>query len=225
MSGRPYDAVDLVVWRHGRTEWNDTGRFQGHVDVPLDSVGHAQAAAAAPSLARLKPVGIVSSDLARAAETAAYLGPLCDLPVVLDARLRELDVGEWGGLSRAEVIERYPETYAAWVAGEDVRREGGERMSELATRAVAAVTDALAAVDTSSGPLVAVSHGGTSRALIVSLLGLPASAGVRFAALGNARWAALTRREEGWRLSTFNVGRDADAATPRSDDASPAPVL
>jgi probable phosphoglycerate mutase len=225
LSSRHYDAVDLVVWRHGRTEWNDTGRFQGHVDVPLDSVGHAQAAAAAPALALLRPVGIVSSDLARAAETAAYLGSLCDLPVLADARLRELDVGDWGGLSRSEVIERYPATYAAWLAGEDVRREGGETMSELADRAVAAVTDALAGLDTTSGPLVAVSHGGTSRALVVSLLGLPSSAGARFAALGNARWAGLARRDDGWRLSTYNVGRDPAAAEPGNDDASAGPVL
>jgi probable phosphoglycerate mutase len=213
------DAADLVVWRHGQTAWNSAGRFQGHLDPPLDDVGRSQARAAAPALLALSPGLVVSSDLARARETAALLG----LPVEVDARLRELDVGEWGGLTRPEIEAKFPETYAAWLRGEDVRREGGETLAELAARATAAVLEAVER--TAGGPLLVVTHGGTSRALVVSLLGLPTSAGPSFAALGNARWASFARRGSGWRLTAYNVGREPEATEPRQDDATAEPVL
>lgn len=217
--------ADLVVWRHGRTEWNDAGRFQGHLDTPLDSVGHAQARAAAAALASLSPVSIVSSDLARARDTAAYLGEVCGLPVVLDARLREIDVGEWGGLSRDEVAARFPETYGAWLGGADVRREGGETGAEVTARALTAARDALAAAS-GDGPVVLCSHGGTSRSLVLALLGLPESARSSFAVLGNARWASLVRRGDGWRLTAYNAGADAEAAVEgRIGGAATEPVL
>ena len=216
------DPADLVVWRHGRTAWNDTGRFQGHADTPLDDVGRAQAEAAATALAVLHPAAIVSSDLARARDTASCLAAVAGLDVAVDARLREIDVGEWSGLTREEVQARFPSTYAGWQAGEDVRREGGETLAEVSVRATAAVRDALDGV---AGPLVVVSHGGTSRALVLALIGLPISAGPAFAALGNARWASLVRRGDGWRLTAYNAGREPEAAEPRRDDASAEPVL
>lgn len=210
------DAPDLVVWRHGRTAWNDAGRFQGHTDTPLDAVGHAQSEVAATVLAAWRPARVVSSDLARARDTAAYLG----LPVATDPRLREIDVGEWSGLSRAEVAERFPETYAAWLRGDpDVRREGGETLPEVAARAVACVTAYLDGV--AGGPLVVVTHGGTSRALVLGLIGVPLAHGSAFAALGNAHWAALVRRGAGWRLAAYNVA----AADPGNGDAATEPVL
>lgn len=217
------DAADLLIWRHGRTEWNDTGRFQGHIDVSMDAVGHAQAATAAEALAVLEPTAIVSSDLARARDTAAYLGTLTGLPVDVDERLREIDVGEWGGLTRPEIEARFPETNAAWLRGEDVRREGGETLAEVTARATAALSDALAT--SGDGPLVVVTHGGVSRALVLALLALPVSAASAFAALGNARWAALVRRGSGWRLTAYNVGREPAATEPGRDDASAEPVL
>jgi len=217
------DHADLVVWRHGRTEWNDTGRFQGHTDVPLDAVGHAQAETAAAALAMLAPTAIVSSDLARARETATYLSDRTGVPLVLDERFREIDVGEWGGLTRAEIETRFPETNAAWLRGEDVRREGGETLSEVTERAMAALTDALE--KSGDGPLVVVTHGGVSRALVLALLDLPVSYAGVLAALGNARWAGLIRRGSGWRLTAYNVGREPAATEPGRDDTTTEPVL
>ena len=78
----------LVIWRHGRTAWNAERRVQGQTDVELDERGHAQAAAAAARLARFSPAAIVSSDLRRAAQTAAYLAEATGLPVAYDERLR-----------------------------------------------------------------------------------------------------------------------------------------
>ncbi|HEX8003315.1 MAG TPA: histidine phosphatase family protein [Mycobacteriales bacterium] len=203
--------TDLVVWRHGRTEYNDTGRFQGHLDTELDAVGHAQARAAAARLASLRPARVVTSDLARAASTAEYLGARCSVEVERDPRLREVDVGEWSGLSRDEIAERYPEDYAAWMRGEDVRRGGGETSPEVVARATAAVAERLPC----DGPLVVVTHGGTSRDLVIALLGLPRESRRVFAVLGNARWAELVRHGDGWRLTSYNVGveENGDAAT------------
>ena len=217
------DAADLVVWRHGRTEWNDTGRFQGQLDPPLDEVGHAQARAAAEALALLTPAAIMSSDLDRARSTAAYLGTATGLDVTYDARFREIDVGLWGGLTRPEIEVRFPDTYAAWLRGEDVHREEGESLGEVTVRARAALDEHLARVP--GRPLVVVTHGGTSRALVLSLLGLPVGTGSAFAALGNARWAALELRESGWRLNAYNVGREPDASEAGRDDATAEPVL
>ena len=204
---------ELVVWRHGRTEYNDTGRFQGHLDTALDPVGHAQARVAAAALAALGPSRIVTSDLARAADTAAYLGAVCDLPVERDARLREVDVGEWSGLSRSEIQERFPDDYAAWMRGEDVRRGGGETSTEVTARALAAVTERLPAV---GGPLVVCTHGGTSRDLVLALVGLPREARTAFAVLGNAHWVELARHGDGWRLVAYNVSAAA-ASVPATE--------
>ena len=216
------DPADLVVWRHGRTEWNESGRFQGQLDPPLDDVGHAQARAAAATLAALRPASIVSSDLARARDTAAYLAALTGVEVAYDPRLREMDVGEWSGRTRREIAELFPETYAAWLRGEDVRREGGENLADMLVRVSAALREH---VPDSGGPVVLVTHGGTARVVVLALLGLPAGVWSAFGAMANARWAALARRGNGWRLTAYNVGHDAEAAAPGNDDASPEPVL
>ena len=126
----------VVFWRHGRTAWNLENRFQGATDVPLDEVGLAQAAAAAPALARMGPTAIVSSDLDRAVTTARVLADLTGLDVVEDAGLRETDGGRWQGLTRDEIIEQDRDLFLAWVAGHDVRPPGGEVRSEVVTRVV-----------------------------------------------------------------------------------------
>ena len=124
----------LVLLRHGRTEWNDTGRAQGHADVPLDETGEAQAKAVAPVLAALSPVAVWSSDLARAAGTAAVLAAETGLEPVLDPRLREFDIGPHRvGLTDEQYAAAHPEEHAALVAGdvaaipgrETPRRRGG----------------------------------------------------------------------------------------------------
>ncbi|HWL37518.1 MAG TPA: histidine phosphatase family protein [Frankiaceae bacterium] len=217
------DAADLLIWRHGRTEWNDTGRFQGQQDPPLDSVGHVQGRAAAVALAALKPVAIVSSDLGRASATAAYLASETGLEVTYDARLREIDVGAWGGLTRPEIEERFPEEWASLLRGEDVRRGGGETLSEVGVRAAEAATEHLGRAG--GVPLVLVTHGGTARALVMALLGMRVKENSAFAAMGNARWAALAHRELGWQLTAYNVGREPEASEAGRDDATAQPVL
>jgi probable phosphoglycerate mutase len=97
----------ILLVRHGQSEWNLTGRWQGQTDPPLTDLGRAQAANAARSLGTVD--AIWSSDLQRAAETAAIIGNELGVgPVVLDPDLREREAGEWSGLTRAEIDEQYP---------------------------------------------------------------------------------------------------------------------
>ena len=88
---------ELYVMRHGETDWNASLRMQGHQDIPLNEAGLAQARAVAPSVARLRPDVVVSSDLQRTLVTAHVIADLIGQPVISDARLRETLLGEWEG--------------------------------------------------------------------------------------------------------------------------------
>lgn len=123
----------IILWRHGQTSWNVERRFQGTTDVELTETGLGQARRAARLLASLGPDAIVSSDLQRAANTAAELATLTGLDIVREEGLRETYAGVWQGLTHDEIIARYGEQYAAWKRGEAVRRGGGELETEVAT--------------------------------------------------------------------------------------------
>lgn len=193
----------LVLWRHGRTGWNATGRFQGQLDPPLDEVGRNQAILAAPHLvaAGLAPeeTVVVSSDLRRSAETAATLTALLGVPLRLDARLREHGMGVWEGLTREEVGERYPDQLADWLAGRPVRGRGGEEPAEVAARALAALTELPPA-----RVVVVVTHGGTAGRLVERLLGIGPDHRRVLGPLGNCAWSELALQGDRWRLLRHN---------------------
>ena len=92
--------------RHGETDHNAARIWQGHLDTPLSERGSQQADAVGPAIAALSPDRIVSSDLARARLTAQSVGRACGIPVALDPRFREIDVGAWQGLTASEVADR-----------------------------------------------------------------------------------------------------------------------
>lgn len=217
----------VVFWRHGRTAWNVDNRFQGATDVPLDDVGIAQAGAAAPSLARMAPSAIVSSDLERARVTADVLARLTGLPVATDADLRETDGGLWQGRTRDEIIAADPELFQAWVAGHDIATPNGERRSDVVARVVAAVNRHLAGVP-AGGTLVVVSHGGAIRGAIGGLLGLAPEQWGALGVLSNCAWSVLGEvalpAEPGglpvtrWRLEEYNA-KSAPEEALGADDA------
>ncbi|KGH45896.1 MULTISPECIES: histidine phosphatase family protein [Modestobacter] len=193
----------LLVWRHGRTEWNAAGRFQGQLDPPLDAEGRAQAARTAPHLAALlegQEVLLVSSDLQRAVDTAGALAPLLGVQLLVDERLREHGLGSWEGLTRHEVADRHPGQYADWMAGRPVPERGGEAQADVAARALAAVADLPPAATA-----VLVTHGGTAGRLIEALLGLGAEHKRVFGPLGNCHWSELSFQASGWRLMRHNL--------------------
>ncbi|MCW2614710.1 MAG: phosphoglycerate mutase [Frankiales bacterium] len=179
--------------------------MQGQLDVDLDRTGRAQAAAAAEALVAVRPSVLVTSDLRRAFDTAAPVGVATGLEPVLDPRLRELYLGTWQGLTRVEAQAAHPQEHADWRAGRDVPRGGGETYRDAGERAAACVREHLAAVP-AGGAMIAVTHGGTSRALLGVLLELPDTSWGRFAPLGNACWSVLVEASWGWRLERHNTG-------------------
>ncbi len=210
----------LVVWRHGRTEWNASGRFQGQLDPPLDGEGRAQATRTAPHLLAgdLSPetTVVVSSDLVRAVETATALTALLGVPLRLDERLREHHLGAWEGLTRDEVAARHPEQYADWLAGRPVEGRGGEDAPAVAERALAALSDLPAAE-----VAVVVTHGGTGGRLMEALLRLGPEHRRVFGPLANCGWSELARQGTRWRLMRHNC---AVAAVPATGSAVEGPA-
>jgi 2,3-bisphosphoglycerate-dependent phosphoglycerate mutase len=153
-------TTTLILARHGETDWNRDGRFQGHADPPLNATGRAQARRLAEVLADEAIDAIYSSDLRRAHETAEIVAARHGLGVVVDPDLRERDVGEWSGLTMPEIEERYPDELRRF------REEGtsvGESREALAQRVVAAVRRIADAHP--AGQILVVTHGGALRTL------------------------------------------------------------
>ncbi|HWH33963.1 MAG TPA: histidine phosphatase family protein [Acidimicrobiales bacterium] len=146
----------ILLVRHGQSVWNAAGRWQGWADPPLTELGRRQSRAAVANLEGIDVV--VSSDLRRAVETAALLAePLGLVPEGTDARLRERDVGEWTGLTRAEILRRWPGALdRQWDP------PGGERATALRRRVVAVVEHLARAHRATT---LAVTHGGAIRCL------------------------------------------------------------
>ena len=143
--------TELILIRHGETDWNRQMRFQGHIDVPLNAAGQAQAARLAERLAREPLQVLVSSDLLRARQTAAPLAARLGLALVADAGLREQGFGELEGLRTADVQRERPEVWAAWSRHDQhYAVPGGESTHGFHERVLAAV-QRLAACSTCCG--------------------------------------------------------------------------
>jgi broad specificity phosphatase PhoE len=210
----------LILVRHGVTDWNREGRFQGHLDPPLGADGEAEARLLAQRVASApheRPVRIVSSPLARAAATAwilaATLGddPNAPTPSVdLDARLMEIGQGAWEGRTHVELAAEDARRYASWRRQAGRQPPGGESIAH----ALARVRDAFEELTAADGwPLCVVSHGGTLRLAARHLLDLAprrawamdvdnASISVLAADPGDATW-----RVERWNDVAHLLGR------------------
>lgn len=199
----------VIVWRHGRTAWNVAGRVQGQSDVPLDELGLSQARDASGYLAALAPNRIVSSDLKRAAVTAAALGSCTGLPVELDARFREMDFGAREGLTWAQAWDRFPEGMKAWVSGDETKVPGSETHREAGERFSSALRGYLRELPAGE-TLVVVAHGAVLRTGICSFLGLAEASWRSLGGLANCNWSVVEefghRDWAEWRLTEWNTG-------------------
>lgn len=156
----------LILMRHGETIWNAEQRLQGHGNAPLSQRGKEQALAFRHLLRELRPKAVVSSDLGRCRETVDLIG-FPQAPA--DARLRELDMGEWTGRRKPDLITEHSREYWAWRAGE-YQPAGGEAWRDFRARVEAGLRDWLARTD---GDLLAVVHSGVIRAALAAFLDIP----------------------------------------------------
>jgi len=153
----------------------------------------------------MRPTAVVSSDLRRAADTAAMLTRLTGLEASYDARLRELNFGEREGTTLAEARVRWPDLMRRRDAGDEVVFPGAETPAEAADR-FADVLKSLAATMGDDDLIVVVSHGGVMRAGACLFLGLPEEYWMRFGSFANCYWAVLVENRLGWRIQEWNAG-------------------
>ena len=169
--------------RHGETNWNVEGRYQGTTDISLNDRGKSQAKSLGQLLAAngVPFQAVFSSQLSRARETAGIIARCLDLPVCVDKRLQEIDLGEWEGELFTEVREQFPERVKERLTNPaSTRAPGGESALEVAQRMVEAADDIaachpgedviLVAHGFSLTVLAAVANGGSLDAVYTSLL-------------------------------------------------------
>jgi broad specificity phosphatase PhoE len=133
--------TQLVLLRHGQTDWNLQGRWQGQADPPLNAAGRVQVLRAAWALRQYRFDAIYSSNLQRALQTAEILAIGRMQPVAADARLREICLGSWQGMFSREIEAQYPEEFRLWHTSPlAMRPPQGEHVSELALRVTDAIT-------------------------------------------------------------------------------------
>jgi len=162
-------VTTLLLARHGESDWNRARRWQGFADRPLTERGRSQAEALAERLAGIELDAVYSSDLQRARETAEAVASTQGLEVTQLEGLREVDVGEWSGLTRDDAETRFPEGFRRWQAG-GTGWEDGETYGEMSSRVLEAV--GRVAGDHEHGRVLIVSHGGPIRAIHAAALGL-----------------------------------------------------
>ena len=151
----------LILVRHGETDWNRDGIWQGHGDPPLNDLGRRQATELAGRLADVEIDALYSSDLRRAYETAEIIGAAIGLEITAEPDLREIDIGAWSGLTRAQIEERFP----------GMERHDGEASDAFDARAVGVLRRIACAH--AGGSVLVVTHGGVIRALDRHLSGEP----------------------------------------------------
>lgn len=195
----------LVLWRHGETDYNASGRMQGHLDSHLTETGWNQARFAVPVLARFSPDIVVASDLRRATDTATVFTEATGVPLRIDKRLRETHLGDWQSRTTAEVDAETPGLIRTWQNDPTWAPPGGETRVEVAARAVEVVED-VDSVDDTTAMLCA--HGGLITALTGRLLNLPVANWPLLGGIGNCHWVVFERRPGTveWRLKTYNAG-------------------
>lgn len=196
----------IVLVRHGRTAWNLARRGQGHTDVPLDEVGLDQARVAAPWLAGFAPRAVWSSDLSRARVTATYAADHLGLPVRVDERLREFDLGERAGVTMDDYRQQHPEEYQQFVRGDFRDVPGAEQVPDVAKRMCDVLGDVAADLPDGATALVA-SHGSAIKAAVLGMTGHPVELKA-LVGLPNCGVAVLEETADapsGWALAAYGL--------------------
>ncbi|MHB0874427.1 MAG: alpha-ribazole phosphatase [Anaerolineae bacterium] len=163
--------IRLLLVRHGVTEWNCSGRYQGHADTPLSEEGLRQAALVGAHLSGEPLAAVYTSDLSRARQTAKAVATPHGLTAMADARLREICFGRWEGLTHAEIEQRFPMELAGWLHDPVAAcPPEGETVAAVSERLAAAV-GAISALH-AEGTIALVGHGGAFQLLLCHFLGV-----------------------------------------------------
>ena len=195
--------MKLFLVRHGETDWNKLGRFQGQNGVALNQRGLAQAKDTARAAIAWQPIALYSSPLCRTMQVAQEISRLVGVAVIPELRLQELDLGELDGVTGEEMQSGWPQVYDTW------RNEpailvlpGGESLAQLQERAWQAITD-LEQAHRGDDIVVVISHNFTIRAICSKLLGMPLANFHRtYLSLGSV--SVIESGQRGWRLLSYN---------------------
>ena len=173
--GERHDTRRLWLVRHGLTDWNVQQRFCGHSDIPLSARGQVQALWIAEQLLKESISAIYTSDLVRARETAEIIASqrISAVQIRESVAWREMDFGEWEGLTYMQIVEKFKDQMGFFIAPEHHAPPNGESLTHLQRR----VKDAFSAIARNDellrvGDTVIVSHGGPLRILLCSILGM-----------------------------------------------------
>ena len=162
--------TQIILARHGETEWNVAEVFRGRIDIELNETGIKQAELLAEYLSHMKIDAVYSSPLKRALKTAEIIASYHKTGVEVALGLIDFNYGEWQGLAHQEVRNKYKELYAEWINSPDqVKIPTGESLSDVRGRAMGVVSNVIAKYE---GIVVLVSHRVVNKVLICALLGL-----------------------------------------------------
>ena len=195
--------MKLVLVRHGETDWNKLGKFQGHHDTALNSRGAAQARETAQAVAQWKHSAIFSSPLLRTMQVAREISQLSGMPVVQVPGFRELSLGDLEGVTGEEMRAGWPHFYAAWRDDPaSVVMPNGESLADLQERAWGSLVE-LERAHAEDDALIVVSHNFAIRSMIGKTLGMPLTNFHRMR-LSLSSISIIESDHRGWRLVSYN---------------------
>lgn len=212
------ERTQVIIIRHGETEWNIANIRQGHLDSPLTAEGVAQARALAQRLVRERFRVIYSSDLGRAMQTARIIADATGHEIISDARLRERHLGIFQGLSSDQIKEKFPEEYKLHRSlGANYVIPEGESVQQQVARNLACLNEI--AVQHAGESIVVITHGGVLSGLFRHTFSIPFEAPRRFE-FTNAGLNAFLYEGGNWFLQTWgDLSHLANGASNAGDDA------
>lgn len=193
--------LTILLIRHGQTDWNLTGRWQGLADIPLNETGKQQAEALCRRLHRWPIEKIYTSDLKRCVQTAAPLAKALGIEPTLAPLWRERDVGDFSGLTGEQAREQYPEVWQKARRGM-VDPPNGEPFSQVQARAWQAYESVTAAH--SEGMVAVLTHGGLAHALLGQVMGIDRTLYGRFTMRGNTGLSIIEKNSHGSLVTRLN---------------------
>jgi broad specificity phosphatase PhoE len=205
-------VTTVLLVRHGATDWNLEKRAQGQCDIPLNDLGRSQAREVAAALSGIDLAAVYSSDLARARDTAEAIAKVHDLEVTTDTAFREIDQGDWTGLTDTEIRRRWPDRWGTM--RHHTARPGGESPEQVCARALEGLRRVVEAHP--DGVVAVVSHGAAIRTLVAEALGYRGRAAARVRGLTNGGIVSV-KAERGAGSAGPQDERGAGSAGPQDE--------